>query len=120
MKKNFILIFSFMFLPVLTYANSGDKGVSMNPIENSDLAEEAQELPAKDVILPSVNNSSSIITIVKDIMTSVGHTFTVIGHAIVTFGDDGEETDNTIEKVGKHVGFFGNLLKRIGDLIRKI
>lgn len=121
MKKNFILIFSFfIFLPILTYASSENNGAQLDHVGDNDLGEEVQELPIKDIILLPANNSSNIINIIKDIVTSVGHTLAVIGHAIVTFGDDGEETDNAVEKVGKHVGFFGNFLKKIGDFLKKV
>ncbi len=122
MKKNVILTLSFlMFLPVLTY---GSSGIAKTPLDSNEdeleSVEEVQEPSIKDVIPSPVKNSSSIVTIIKDILTSTGHTFAVIGHAIITFGDDGEETENTVEKVGRHVGFFGNFLKKIGDLLKKI
>lgn len=122
MKKNIILTLSFlMFLPVLTYGSSGIAKTPLDPNEEEvELVGEVRELSVKDVIPSPVKNNSSIVTIIKDILTSTGHTFAVIGHAIMTFGDDGVETENTVEKVGKHVGFFGNFLKKIGDLLKKI
>lgn len=103
MRKNIILISSIVLLPVLTYGSSREEQAFLSDLEEESVQERGIDLGTIGVIVNSAG----------DIVTSVGN-------IITTIGNDELETDNTVEKVGKHIGLLGTIIKWFSKFCRDV
>ena len=100
MKKNVILLVSFIYIPVTVY---GSSNVSKNSLINND---DKVQL---------VENMG-----VGDTLDNIGDFMEDVGGIVEEVGDDGKETDNVIETAGKHLSILGKICKLFGDFCKKV